>query len=146
MEITEQHIFFDVSARHKKQALKKIAAYAEQIQVVTDQKKFFKGLRKREEEVTTGFGNGVAIPHAKLKEVIKPSVMIIKFSEEVEWDSLDNQPVRLAIVLAVPDTDAATEHLKLLSQISRQLMHEEFREGIVNSSSKEEIIKLFESV
>ncbi|MDY0393583.1 PTS sugar transporter subunit IIA [Virgibacillus halophilus] len=85
-------------------------------------------------------------PHAKLKEVIKPSVMIIKFSEEVEWDSLDNQPVRLAIVLAVPDTDAATEHLKLLSQISRQLMHEEFREGIVNSSSKEEIIKLFESV
>lgn len=146
MEITEQHIFFDVSASNKKQALKKIAAFAEQIQVVTDQKKFFKGLRKREEEVTTGFGNGVAIPHAKLKEVVKPSVMVIKFSDQVEWESLDQQPVLLAIVLAVPDSEAGTEHLKLLSQISRKLMHDDFREGMLNSTSKEDIINLFKSV
>ncbi|MFC7395538.1 PTS sugar transporter subunit IIA [Scopulibacillus cellulosilyticus] len=146
MELAEQNIFFDISARSKKSALKQIAELAEQINVVTDRKAFYKGLMNREKEVTTGFGNGVAIPHCKIDEVIKPSVLVFKFADAIDWQSLDDQPVKLAISLAVPSADAGTEHLKMLSTISRQLIHEDFRNGLLNSTTKEEIIALFKNV
>lgn len=144
MELSEDHIFLNIEARNKKNALKNIAEFAEQAGVVTSKKAYFTGLWQREKEATTGFGNGFAIPHAKIKEVVKPAVFVVKFTDGLDWKALDDQFVHVAIALAVPEQEAGTEHLKLLSQISRRLIHDDFRDRLMNSTTKREIAALFQ--
>jgi len=146
LEISEEHIFLNIYVINKKDALKKIAEFAETAGVVTSKKAYYKGLLQREKEVTTGFGNGFSIPHAKLKEVVKPAIFIVKFTNGIDWKALDRQQVNVAIALAIPERDAEVEHLKLLSQISRRLMHDDFCDQLMRSTTKQEIIDLFKTV
>jgi fructose-specific PTS system IIA-like component len=82
---------------------------------------------QREESYSTGFGYGFAIPHCKNNAVRANSLAVLKLRQPVAWASLDGQPVRVVILLAIRETDGATEHLKVLARLARQLMHEDFR-------------------
>jgi len=82
---------------------------------------------QREESYSTGFGYGFAIPHCKNNAVRANSLAVLKLRQPVAWASLDGQPVRVVILLAIRETDGASEHLKVLARLARQLMHEDFR-------------------
>jgi phosphoenolpyruvate-protein phosphotransferase len=86
---------------------------------------------KREAHSTTGFGHGFAIPHCKSDAVKANSLAILRLRHPVEWESLDGKPVSVLVFLAIRDSDKAKEHMKILSVLARQVMHEEFRERIV---------------
>src|SRR5699024_11947634 len=96
-------------------------------------KAYLKGLKKREEEITTGFKDGIAIPHCKHKTVYRPSLILMKFSNPIEWESMDDLPVTLAFALAILN-EKNQDHLKLLSSISRALIDEIFIHTILYSS------------
>ena len=80
----------------------------------------------REAESSTGFGNSVAIPHAKISGLQTPFIGVATFSEPVEWESLDDAPVSIAIGLVMPLDDPDQTHLKVLSKLARKLMDDEF--------------------
>ena len=71
---------------------------------LSDVKAYKQAVLKREAEGTTGIGEGVAIPHAKTDAVLSPGLAAMTFSEGVEFDSLDGQPVRLVFMIGAPDT------------------------------------------
>lgn len=134
-------VVFDSTVKTKEEALQFIADFAEKIGNVKSSKAYFKGLKKREKEVTTGFKDGIAIPHSKHKTVIKPSLMLVKFSNPIEWESMDDKPVHIAFALAIPE-GKNQEHLKLLSTISRALIDDSFTKAILNASSEKEMCEL----
>ncbi|UJF16669.1 PTS sugar transporter subunit IIA [Jeotgalibaca sp. MA1X17-3] len=105
---------------------------------------FFKALKRREKEVTTGFKDGIAIPHSKNKTVLKPTLMFIKFTNPIEWESMDDKPVHIAFALAIPE-GKNQEHLKLLSTISRALIDDSFTEAILEATSEKEILELVQA-
>lgn len=107
---------------------------------------YYEKILEREEEFTTGVGYGIAIPHAKTKAVIKSTIVILKLSKPIDWESLDGKPVDLVIGLAVPEKEGNNTHLKIISKLSMKLMEEDFRQDLKNAQSDEEVLKLMENI
>lgn len=84
----------------------------------------------REAQYTTGFGHGFAMPHCKTRSVAANSIVLLKLAKPVAWESVDDEPVKVVILLVIRDGDSASEHMKLISHLARQIMHEEFRRRI----------------
>lgn len=138
-----ENITFDTTVKTKDEALQYIASFAKECEIVKSSKAYLKGLKKREKEVTTGFKDGIAIPHCKSKTVQKPALMIIKFSNPIDWEALDGNPVYLTFALAIPERKNEF-HLKLLSLVSRSLIDEEFKKEILAANTKEDIYNIIQ--
>ncbi|HIY91811.1 PTS sugar transporter subunit IIA [Companilactobacillus sp. HBUAS56275] len=134
--LKRNYIYTDISIekREKKEALNKISELLSEPMGLS-KKELEKGLLKREEEGTTGFTDGLAIPHATLKSLDDPKVGVITFTDPIEWESLDGEGVKAAFVLLTPENGENNVHLKMLSQLSRNLMKEEFVKNIQNNLS-----------
>lgn len=134
--LKKSYIFTDISIdkKDKNNALNKIAELLAEPMGLS-QKELVAGLLKREEEGTTGFTDGLAIPHATLKSLDDPKVGVVTFSDPIEWDSLDGQGVKAAFVLLTPENGENNVHLKMLSQLSRNLMKADFVKSIQDNLS-----------
>lgn len=133
--VQENTIFLDVELQSKEDVLSFIADAAQKAGIASNAEAYRLALSIREKETTTGFGFGIAIPHAKIPEIQRAAVLVVKLKDGVEWGALDNQPVRVAIALAVPEREAGNTHLKLLSLLAKRLMHADFREGLLSAST-----------
>lgn len=102
---------------------------------------YIEDVKSREAMSTTGIGDGIAIPHAKSSAVKIPTVVVGKSSRGIEWGSLDDEPVNMVFLIAVPE-DGGDEHLKILQILAITLMDDEFREEIFNATDKEVIEEL----
>jgi len=98
---------------------------------------------EREEKMSTGVGKGFAIPHGKTNSVTDILAAFGKSETPIEYNSLDGEPVHL-IFLLIGKENLVAKHIKLLSRISRLMNNEEFRKKLVNASSKESVLKIFE--
>jgi putative PTS system fructose-specific IIA component len=85
---------------------------------------------------------GFAIPHAKDKSIVKPSIAILKLKTGVEWHSMDGQLINNVIALFIPEKEAGTTHLKVLSQIARLLVNKTFKEKIKETDTILELKEL----
>lgn len=103
---------------------------------------FLKDVYLREGEGQTGLGNHIAIPHGKSKSVIKTSIAIGKSKYDLDWESLDDQPVKVVILFAVKESDKTTKHLKMLSQVAVTLADDDVLEGLLTSNDPDSIIDL----
>ncbi|HLR53627.1 MAG TPA: PTS fructose transporter subunit IIABC [Pseudogracilibacillus sp.] len=107
---------------------------------------FTQAILDREKESTTGMGMNIAIPHGKSTAVKKPAVTFGIKAEGVDWYSLDGTDAKLVFMIAVPEESAGDDHLKILQMLSRKLMDEDFREQLMQVTSKEEAYHLLETV
>lgn len=97
---------------------------------------------RREQEMSTGIGKKIALPHAKTPAVSQPVLALATLKQELNFDSIDNEPVRIIFLLATPETMLA-EHLKLLGRITRLAGRADFRERLIASKSPSEVLDLF---
>jgi PTS system nitrogen regulatory IIA component len=101
----------------------------------------FEALIAREKLGSTGFGNGIAIPHCRLKGCEAPISALLHLDAPIDFDAIDGAPVDLLFVLLVPE--AATDaHLELLRQIASMLDRKEVREKLRSAPSNEACIRL----
>ncbi len=103
----------------KRQALHAVAEAAAQAMGV-DQTRVFEALLEREALGSTGLGSGVAVPHARLKEIDRVSAVFVRLDSPVAYDAVDDRPVDLLFALFAPPKDGA-EHLRALAAASRAL-------------------------
>jgi len=106
---------------------------------------FEQALWKREQDIATEIGFGLAIPHCQSPAVRTPSIGVMKLRQPVDWQSREGQPVDLVICLAVPSRDRVRPRLQLLPKLSRQLIHEEFRQALHQAKTPEEVVALIKS-
>lgn len=98
-------------------------------------------IEERERLGSTGFGRGVAIPHARMPGITRPIAALIKLERQVEFDAADGLPVDLVIGLLSPDNSGAA-HLHALAAISRFVRDERIREALVEATDAEAIYGL----
>jgi PTS system fructose-specific IIC component len=110
--------------------------------LLNDEAEFEQAIYAREEESSTGIGMGIAIPHAKTDAVKTPSLVFGLKKQAVNWESIDDEPANLFFMIAVPKASASNDHLVILTQLSRKLIDDEFREKLMKASSKEEVLEL----
>ncbi|ADK67650.1 PTS system D-fructose-specific IIA component (F1P-forming), Frc family [Olsenella uli DSM 7084] len=125
--VQASHVFLDNPAKTVDEALAFLSAQAVALGIAEDERAVLDAFKAREAEGTTGMMEGFAIPHAKSEAIKQASVMVVKFAGDVEWESMDGKPIRVAIALCVPGGEAGTTHLQLLSKVAVMLMDEKFR-------------------
>ena len=128
-------------ANSKQDAINKLVDLMAKNGNLTDKEKYTQVVLKREEEGSTGIGEGIAIPHGKCDAVSRPGLAAMVIKNGVDFDSLDGEPVTLLFLIAAPNTKDNV-HLDVVSKLSVMLMDEEFTENLRNASSVEEFLKL----
>ena len=136
MRITDlldaRSILLNASPKSKNEALDRIVDLMVKSEKINDKEAYRKQVYAREEESTTGIGEGIAIPHGKCDAVTKPGLAAMVVKDGVDFDSLDGEPVTLMFLIAAPNTEDNI-HLDVLSKLSVLLMNEEFTEALRNA-------------
>lgn len=145
MRITDlldaRSILLDASPKSKSEALDQIVDLMVKSEKINDKEAYRKQVYAREEESTTGIGEGIAIPHGKCEAVTKPGLAAMVVKDGVDFDSLDGEPVTLMFLIAAPNTEDNI-HLDVLSKLSVLLMNEEFTESLRNAKTVEEFMNI----
>ncbi|MGQ3675100.1 PTS IIA-like nitrogen regulatory protein PtsN [Xanthobacter sp. TB0139] len=121
-------VFPMLRASSKKQLLQELAQNAAGL-INRDQREIFETLLERERLGSTGVGNGIAIPHGKLKKLDKLLGMFARLEKPIDFDALDGQPVDLVFLLLAPEA-AGADHLKALARVARLLRDSEMVEKL----------------
>lgn len=139
MLIDKKLIVLELDAKSKEEAICKLAQTAENNGKVISSGEYIESVFEREKTCTTGIGNGIAIPHGKSKSVKEAMIAFAKCKEGIEWDSLDGSPVEIIFLLGIPEQNVDNMHLKILSQLSRKLMNEDFVASLKSAESEDEV-------
>jgi len=137
--LTESRIELDLSAADKNGIIEQLTDLVVKDLDDVPRAPILKAVMTREDLMSTGVGNGVAIPHGKTDAVSELVAAFGRCSAPVDYDALDGKPVSLVFLLVGPE-DAAGPHIKALSRISRLLSYEEFRQRLVGATTSAEIL------
>lgn len=144
--LNKNRIDLNLNVSTKLEAIEKLSDLLLNDGVICSKKKFIQDIYLREKEGETGIGNAIAIPHGKSDSVLKTSLAIGRNKIGLDWETLDDEPVKCIILFAVRKVDSNTVHIKLLSKVAGALAHEEIINSLLNEENPEKIIQLFENV
>jgi len=144
--INKNLIKLDINNHNKEEIIKILANLINDENRLNNYDTYVEEVLHRENLTTTGIGYGIAIPHGKCKAVEVPTVAVGRIRKGVEWESLDDNPVQVVFLLAVPEESASDEHLRIIAALSRKLMNEEFRHELFNSADEEKLLELLSNV
>ena len=141
--LDKRSIAFDKNPANKQETLDMAVDLMCASGKINDTEAYRKQVYLREEESTTGIGEGIAIPHGKGDCVSKPGLAAMVIKNGVDFDSLDGEPVTLLFLIAAPNTEDNV-HLEVLSKLSMMLMDEQFTEALRNATSAEEFLSIID--
>ena len=142
--LTQETILLNIEGNGKLDAINQLVDTLYSAGKLTDKDTYKQAILKREEQSTTGIGEGIAIPHAKTSAVKSPAIAFGRSISGVDYESLDGQPANLFFMIAAPD-GANNTHLEALSRLSTLLLKEEVRSKLLNATSKQDIISIIDS-
>ncbi|MEY8436270.1 PTS sugar transporter subunit IIA [Atopobiaceae bacterium 24-176] len=128
--ITANDVFLHCPATTRDELLEFVAEKAVEQGAATDKEALLQAFLDREATESCGLVSGVAVPHAKCACVRCPCVMVVRCDNELAWETMDHAPVRCAVAIMVPDTDAGTPYLRLLAKAAVMLMDDDFVERV----------------
>jgi fructose PTS system EIIBC or EIIC component len=143
--ISEDLVLMDLKSASKVEVIKELATVLLKDERISNLEEFVHAVNEREALSSTGVGYGIAIPHAKDKSVLKPSLVFGRSLKGIDYDSLDGENADLFFLIAAP-ADGANLHLQTLAKLSRKLMNDEFRDDLRNASSKEELLTIINAI
>ena len=131
------------SPKTKREALDEMVRLMAKSGKLNDEEAYRKQVYAREEESTTGIGEGIAIPHGKCSAVTKPGLAAMVVKDGVEFDALDGEPVSLIFLIAAPNTEDNV-HLDVLSKLSVLMMDEDFSNSLRDAKSVDEFLSIID--
>ncbi|MGC8893126.1 MAG: phosphoenolpyruvate--protein phosphotransferase [Candidatus Saccharicenans sp.] len=143
--IAPELVDLEAECQSKAEVIQHLAIMFEQAGRVESRAVFEQALWKREDDVATEIGFGLAIPHCQSVTVRTPSIGLLRLKQPVDWQSKEGQPVDLIICLAIPSGEKVRPKLQLLPKLSRKLIHDEFRDALRQAKTPEEIVTLITS-
>lgn len=132
--ISKNCIVFDIDASEKKDVIKALVKELYAAGKITDEKMFFEDVLAREAIAPTYVGFEMGLPHGKTDNVLEASVCFGRTTKPVVWNEGSGEEADLVILIAVPVKESGDTHMKILANLSRKLMHEDFRESLRNST------------
>lgn len=142
--LDERVIDLNMKAADKKEAITNLAGKLKNAGYIADVESYVKDIYLRESQGQTGIGHYVAIPHGKSDSVTQVGIAIGKMENEIEWETLDGEDVKLIFLFAVGnDNENAKTHLKLLAEVARNLGNDEAVEQLLSAKTVEDIKAVF---
>ncbi|MCM1494464.1 MAG: fructose-specific PTS transporter subunit EIIC [Bacteroides sp.] len=141
--LSSNAIDLNVSASDKQDILQKAVDLMCKTGNITDREQYLAAVFAREEESTTGVGEGIAIPHGRCDGVKEPGLIAMVIPEGVDYEALDGEPVHLLFLIAA-NPQSGSAHIDILSKLSAMLMHEEFTDALKNAKTPQEFLKVID--
>ncbi|HCD36226.1 PTS sugar transporter subunit IIA [Chlorobium phaeovibrioides] len=140
--LSEKYIALNLELETKEQVIERMLSIISEHSGVKDIDRLRADVLRREGEMSTGIGKKIALPHAKTDAVSHPVLAIATLKEDINFDSIDKEPVKIIFLLATP-ADMLAEHLKLLGRITRLAGREDVRERLFAAVKPSEVLELF---
>ncbi len=140
--LKKECISVNLQSDTKEDVLKELAELQFNAYPQVDRKETLASLFEREKLLTTGIGNGVAIPHARIKSCKEISVAVGLLKKDIDFNSLDNQPVKLVFLIFFPKEQVSIQ-LRFLARVSRLLQHTSLHDDLFKCKSPDEILSTF---
>ena len=137
-----EYITVGLTVESKEDLLDAMVSLAARNPLVLDREKVSQAIHERERIMSTGVGKGFAIPHGKTDAVGDIVIAFATMAEPIDYDAMDNEPVRLVLLLISRDSDVGTR-LKLLSRASKVMNSDAARERLANAKTSEEVMDIF---
>ena len=141
--LTEDSIIMDCDSKSQKNTLEVISNKMAEL-TSTNKDEIFQKLYEREKLGTTAFGNGIAIPHARIEGIQNAKIIILKLTEAIDFNSIDGNKVDIIMSLFVPN-DNNEMHVELLSSIASLLDNQVFREKIRTANTASDVMMIIDS-
>ncbi|WP_374277206.1 PTS IIA-like nitrogen regulatory protein PtsN [Azonexus sp.] len=141
--LTADQVVLDLDASSKKRVFEQAGILFE-TRLGLARSTIFDSLFAREKLGSTGLGQGVAIPHGRIKGLKQAAGAFIRLATPVPFDSPDGRPVSLLFVLLVPE-QATEQHLQILSELAQRFSDKAFRESLAAATDPAAVIALFHS-
>ncbi len=129
----------DLKGDTKEEIIAELVASLSASEAISDRDKVLQAVLEREKIMSTGFGDGIAIPHGKSDSVVKLVAALGTQRRGVDFEALDGEPAYVFFLLVSP-ANVSGPHIKALARISRLLKNDDFKKKLITASSPEEII------
>jgi len=139
--LKQEHIIEELNSSDKENVLNELSTFLEIKGEITSKEKLLVALIEREKLGSTGIGENVAIPHAKISEIDKIITVFGRSKNGVEFESLDKKPVNFIFLVLAPENSTG-EHLKALARISRLFKNTSLRESVLKASEADQIYSI----
>ncbi len=144
MQITDmfkkEYIIEELKAKTKRAVLAELSEIFSRFHAGIQNEAMVEVLLDREKLGSTGIGDGIAIPHGKLKGLDSLVISFGRSREGIDFDSIDGKPVHIFFLLMAPESSTG-QHLKALAKISRMLKDQDFRNGLMSAKNAEELYR-----
>jgi fructose-specific phosphotransferase system IIA component len=140
--LSEDNVLLYLDAKDKYEIINTLVDVVSKSNKVLDKEKVKNCVLEREKVLSTGVGKGFALPHGKTDAVSEIVVAFAITKNPVDYEALDDQPVRLVFLIVGRDS-LVSSHIKLLSRISRLMNNEDLRENLLKSNSVTEVLEHF---
>ena len=139
--LKKEHIIKELDSRDKKNVLDELSSFLENEGEITNKENLLAALIGREKLGSTGIGENVAIPHAKISEIDKIITVFGRSKNGVEFESLDQKPVNFIFLVIAPENSTG-QHLKALARISRLFKNPSLRESVLRTNEADQIYSI----
>lgn len=144
--IRKKLVFVKQDLKSREEAIAFIANAIETEGLLNDKQEFIKAVFKREKEISTSIGNGIAIPHGKTDAVNEIFISYVGIKKPFEWDENTKDKIKGIFLIGVPEKKASTLHLKAISEISKKLINDKFREALFACQEDNEAFDLLNTI
>lgn len=137
-------IILDLKSSSKAEVIEELVSKLDSAGRLNDKEEYKKAIIAREEQFSTGIGEGIAIPHAKTAAVKVPALAFGRSKDGVDYDSLDGNPAHIFFMIAASE-GAHSDHIETLSRLSTLLMNEDFKKKLLEAKTEDEVLALIDS-
>ena len=142
--LSPKSILVDLQGETKEEIIKDLVDALELGEVITDRDKVLQAVLEREKIMSTGIGDGIAIPHGKSDAVVRLAAALGTQRRGVDFESLDGEPGYVFFLLVSP-ANVSGPHIKALARISRLLKNDEFKKKLIEATTPEELLRVIEA-
>ena len=139
--LKKEHVIKELNSCDKKNVLDELSSFLEDEGEITNKENLLTALIEREKLGSTGIGENVAIPHAKISEIDKIITVFGRSKNGVEFESLDQKPVNFIFLVIAPE-NSTSQHLKALARISRLFKNASLRESVLRTNEADQIYSI----
>ena len=139
--LKKKHVIKELDSSDKKNVLDELSSFLEDEGEITSKENLLAALIEREKLGSTGIGENVAIPHAKISEIDKIITVFGRSKNGVEFESLDQKPVNFIFLVLAPENSTG-QHLKALARISRLFKNPSLRESVLRTNEADQIYSI----
>ncbi len=141
--LSKKSISLSASPRDKMNAIDMLIDLQAKGGKLSDKAAYKNGILAREEQGSTAIGEGIAVPHAKSNAVSAPSLAAMTVPDGVDYEALDDEPVKLLFMIAAPPNGDV--HLEVLARLMTLLMDEDFRDSLIAAKDKDSFLKIIDA-